>query len=67
MPGVPPPPDFAHAKFEIETLSPGQTFGRIYWTTYPDPLGCGKSPSRFSDARRRVAANRLAFSISAAP
>ncbi|MER9278389.1 RES family NAD+ phosphorylase [Mesorhizobium sp. C280B] len=59
MPGVPPPPDFEHAKLEIETLPPGQTFGRIYWSTYPDPLGCGKSPSRFSDPRRRVAANRF--------
>ncbi|MER9056687.1 RES family NAD+ phosphorylase [Mesorhizobium sp. M0910] len=59
MPGVPPPPDFARAKLEIETLSRGRTFGRIYWSTYPDPLGYGKSPSRFSDPRRRVDANRF--------
>ena len=59
MPGVPPPPDFGRAKLEIETISPGQTFGRIYWSTYPDPLGYGKSPSRFSDPRRRVDANRF--------
>ncbi|MER9222699.1 RES family NAD+ phosphorylase [Mesorhizobium sp. M0644] len=59
MPGVPPPPDFGRAKFEIETISPGRTFGRIYWSTYPDPLGYGKSPSRFSDPRRRVDANRF--------
>lgn len=59
MPGVPPRSDFAHAKLEIETLPPGQTFARIYWSTYPDPLGYGKSPSRFSDPRRRVAANRF--------
>jgi hypothetical protein len=59
MPGVPPPPDFARAKLEIETIPRGRTFGRIYWSAYPDPLGCGKSPSRFSDPRRRVAANRF--------
>ncbi|MER8835846.1 RES family NAD+ phosphorylase [Mesorhizobium sp. M0909] len=59
MPGLPPPPDFARAKLEIETISPGRTFGRIYWSTYPDPLGWGKSPSRFSDPRRRLYANRF--------
>ncbi|WP_342634106.1 RES family NAD+ phosphorylase [Mesorhizobium tamadayense] len=37
----------------------GRTFGRIYWSTYPDPLGYGKSASRFSDPRRRVDANRF--------
>jgi hypothetical protein len=41
MPGVPPPPDFAHAKLEIETIPSGQTFGRIYWSTYPDPQATG--------------------------
>ena len=59
MPGVPPPPEFGRATLEIETIPPGRTFGRIYWSTYPDPLGYGKSPSRFSDPRRRVAANRF--------
>lgn len=59
MPGVPPPPDFERATLEIETIPRGRTFGRIYWGTYPDPLGYGKSPSRFSDPRHRVAANRF--------
>ncbi len=59
MPGVPPPPDFGRAKLEIETIPRGRTFGRIYWSAYPDPLGYGKSPSRFSDPRRRVPANRF--------
>lgn len=59
MLGVRPPPDFGRAKLEIETISPGRIFGRIYWSTYPDPLGYGKSPSRFSDPRRRVDANRF--------
>ncbi|WP_353843400.1 RES domain-containing protein, partial [Mesorhizobium sp.] len=51
--------DFGRAKLEIETIPSGQTFGRIYWGTYPDPLGYGKSPSRFSDPRRRAATNRF--------
>ncbi len=59
MTGVPPPPDFARAKLEIETIRPRETFGRIYWGTYPDPLGYGKSPSRFSDPRRRAEAKRF--------
>lgn len=59
MSGVPPPPDFARAKLEIETIPRGRTFGRIYWSTYPDPMGYGKSPSRFSDPRRRLDANRF--------
>ncbi|MER9858477.1 MULTISPECIES: RES family NAD+ phosphorylase [unclassified Mesorhizobium] len=59
MPGLQPPPDFARAKLEIETIPRGRTFGRIYWSTYPDPMGYGKSPSRFSDPRRRLDANRF--------
>ncbi|MER8764459.1 RES family NAD+ phosphorylase [Mesorhizobium sp. M0968] len=59
MPGVPPPADFGRAKLEIETIPRGRTFGRIYWSTYPDPLGYWKSPSRFSDPRRRLDANRF--------
>jgi hypothetical protein len=59
MLSIPPPPDFARATLEVEIILPGQTFGRIYWSTYPDPLGYGKSPSRFSDLRRRVDANRF--------
>lgn len=59
MPVVLPPLDFGRAKLEIETVPRDRTFGRIYWSTYPDPLGYGKSPSRFSDPRRRVAANRF--------
>jgi hypothetical protein len=37
----------------------GRRFGRIYLGRYLDPLGFGKTPSRFSDPRRRVAANRF--------
>lgn len=59
MPGLSPPTDFARATHEIETIAPGQTVGRIYWRTFPNPLGYGKSPSRFSDPRRRIKANRF--------
>ncbi|RUM95377.1 RES domain-containing protein [Pseudaminobacter arsenicus] len=59
MPGVSPPPDFERAKLEIETIPPGRIFGRIYWRAYPDPLGYGKAPSRFSDPRRRLDSNRF--------
>lgn len=59
MPGIPPPSGFERAELEIETMPPGRVFGRIYRDAYPDPLGYGKSPSRFSDPRRRVDANRF--------
>jgi hypothetical protein len=59
MAGTPPPADFAKAALELETVSAGRRFGRIYLDRYLNPLGFGKSPSRFSDPRRRVAANRF--------
>lgn len=37
MPGVPPPSVFGRANLEIETIPRGRTFGRLYWSTYPDP------------------------------
>ena len=40
-------------------MQSGERFGRIYLGRYPNPLGYGKSPSRFSDPRRRVPANRF--------
>lgn len=59
MAGVLPPPDFERTKLETETIPSGQIFGRVYWSTYPDPLGYGKAPSRFSDPRRRISVNRF--------
>jgi hypothetical protein len=59
MAGTPPSADFANVVLEIETIPAGQRFGRIYLASYPNPLGFGKSPSRFSDPRRRIAANRF--------
>ena len=44
---------------EVEVVPAGRGFGRIYLSAYPDPLGYGKSPSRFSDPRRRDPANRF--------
>lgn len=40
-------------------IARGQAFGRIYFDRYPDPLGYGKTPSRFSDPRNRVPNNRF--------
>ncbi len=59
MPSVPPPADFARAQLRLHTIPAGQTFGRIYLARYPDPLGYGKTPSRFSDPRRLTPANRF--------
>lgn len=59
MAGVKPPAEFAKAKLELEIVPVGRRFGRIYLGAYPNPLGYGKSPSRFSDPRRRVASNRF--------
>lgn len=41
------------------TVPVGAKFGRIHRKTFPDPLGFGKNPSRFSDPRHRAAANRF--------
>jgi hypothetical protein len=54
-----PPAAFSTARLEIHTVRSGARFGRIYWHGFADPLGYGKSPSRFSDPRRRIEANRF--------
>lgn len=54
-----PTPEFRKVKLESVTVSAGKRFYRLYLDTYPNPLGYGKSPSRFSDPRRRIAANRF--------
>lgn len=59
MPGPPPTPAFASVALDIKTVPAAAEFGRIYRKTFPDPLGFGQNPSRFSDPRRRVAANRF--------
>ena len=59
MANVLPPKDFASAKLQIHTLSAGHRFGRIFLERYPNALGFGKTPSRFSDPRKRIAAHRF--------
>lgn len=59
MTKVLPPKGFAGAGLQIHQVPAGERFGRIYLGRYPDPLGLGKTPSRFSDPRRRRAANRF--------
>lgn len=50
---------FARAPLALHTVPLRARFGRIYFDRYPDPLGYGKAPSRFSDPRRRVPGNRF--------
>jgi hypothetical protein len=54
-----PTPAFARAALHLATIRRGETFGRICPAHHPDPLGYGKTPSRFSDPRRRGPANRF--------
>jgi hypothetical protein len=59
MAGIKPPTDFENSTLDIETIPVGSRFGRIYLAAYPDPLGYGKAPSRFSDPRRRLPPGRF--------
>src|ERR1700757_1977075 len=54
-----PTPAFACATLHVAVVGPGQIFGRIYRTKYPDPLAYSQTRSRFSDPRRRVLRNRF--------
>jgi hypothetical protein len=54
-----PPSGFGGVSLQIYEVPAGQRFGRIYLSQYPDALGYGKTPSRFSDPRRRVDGNRF--------
>jgi hypothetical protein len=59
VPGLPPTPVFDGVALDLMTVPVGAKFGRIHQETFPDPLGFGKNPSRFSDPRRRTEANRF--------
>ncbi|RVH34186.1 RES domain-containing protein [Sinorhizobium meliloti] len=59
MAAIKPPPGFENSPLDIETVRAGRRFGRIYASAFPDPLGYGKTPSRFSDPRRRDPAGRF--------
>jgi hypothetical protein len=50
---------FAGVNLDIATIRPGALSERIYLLRHPDSLGFGKTPSRFSDPRRRAEENRL--------
>src|ERR1700693_6064768 len=52
-------PAFARTLLHIARVGPGEAFGRIYPDRYREPLGYGKTGSRFSDPRRRVPENRF--------
>ena len=59
MPGLDPPSGFATVALDSTTVAAGEQFGRIFFTRFKDPLGFGKSPSCFSDPRRRATTNRF--------
>jgi hypothetical protein len=59
VPGLSPGPAFASVALDIKTVPAGAAFGRIHRKAFPDPLGFGKNPSRFSDPRRRIADHRF--------
>jgi hypothetical protein len=59
MIAIKPPAGFENAPLDIEVVPAGRRFGRIYASAFPDPLGYGKTRSRFSDPRRRDAAKRF--------
>ena len=61
MVGSRPTAEFATVEIETATVAAGQRFGRLYSSRYTDPLGFGKTPSRFSDPRRRTERNRFAL------
>jgi hypothetical protein len=54
-----PTPAFARATLQVAAVGPGQTVGRLYLSTHSDSLGYSKTPSRFSDPRRRALLNRF--------
>lgn len=59
MAGPKPTDAFARVALEPATVGKGARFGRLHLRKYPDSLGYGKTGSRFSDPRRRVATNRF--------
>jgi hypothetical protein len=54
-----PTHDFARVDLDLTSLVVGTRFGRIYFDRHTNPLGFGKTPSRFSDPRRRKPKNRF--------
>jgi hypothetical protein len=54
-----PDADFHSAGLDLTRVAAGARYVPICHWRYPDPLGYGKTPSRFSDPRRRITANRF--------
>jgi RES domain len=54
-----PKADFAGVNLDLTTFAAGERFRRIYFDRHASPLGFGKTPSRFSDPRRRKPENRF--------
>lgn len=54
-----PTPAFSSQTLDLTVIPAGRALGRIYSAAFPTPLGYGKSPSRYSDPRRRIAASRF--------
>jgi len=54
-----PTPAFHRAALHAATIDPGVRLGRIFFAPHLDPLGFGKTPSRFSDPRRRIPSHRF--------
>jgi hypothetical protein len=46
-----PPKGFESSGIELASIKTGTKWFRLYSSRYPDPLGFGFSPSRFSDPR----------------
>ena len=59
MAGRRPSKAFAGVSLDLTDIPVGKRFGRIFHRRYPDPLGFGKSPSRFGDPRRRQKEDRF--------
>jgi hypothetical protein len=59
VPSLPPTSAFDSVALDIMMVPVGAKFGRIHRKAFPDPLGFGKNPSRFSDPRRRTEDHRF--------
>ena len=59
MSSLDPAANFGSSDLDTVSVAAGERWGRIYQGRFSDPLGYGKSGSRFSDPRRRIAENRF--------
>jgi hypothetical protein len=57
--GPRPTAAFASTALDLTSIAVGKTFGRLYASHHADPLGFGKTRSRYSDPRRRKPENRF--------